>query len=66
MAKSAKPITTYRSRIESGEPPKIYLLRVFVDIGLKPAEVSPMSRIQSRDRPDAESLLIVLDTTKAL
>lgn len=51
---------------QRGEPPKTYLFRVFVDIGRKPAEVSPISRIQSRDRPEAESLLIVLDTTRAL
>ena len=56
----------YQSRIELGKPPKTYLLWVFVDIGRKLAEVSPISRIQSRDRPEAESLLIALDTTKAL
>lgn len=29
----------YQSRIELGEPPKTYLLRVFVDIDRKPPEV---------------------------
>lgn len=29
----------YQSRIESGEPPKIYLLRVFLDVDLNPPEV---------------------------
>lgn len=29
----------YQSRIESGEPPKTYLLRVFVDIDREPPEV---------------------------
>ena len=29
----------YQSRVESGEPPKTYLLRVFVDVDRDPAEV---------------------------
>jgi hypothetical protein len=34
----------YQSRIASGEPPKTYLLRVFVDIDHEPAEVVTVYR----------------------
>ncbi len=34
----------YQSRIESGEPPKMYLLRVFVDIDREPPEVVTVYR----------------------
>jgi len=34
----------YQSRIESGEPPKTYLLRVFVDIDREPPEVVTVYR----------------------
>ncbi len=34
----------YQSRIEVGEPPKTYLLRVFVDLDRKPLEVVTVYR----------------------
>jgi len=34
----------YQSRIESGEPPKTYVLRVFVDIDREPPEVVTVYR----------------------
>ena len=34
----------YQSRIESGEPPKTYVLRVFVDTDREPAEVVTVYR----------------------
>jgi len=34
----------YQSRMELGEPPKTYLLRVFVDIDRKPPEVVTVYR----------------------
>lgn len=34
----------YQSRVESGEPPKTYLLRVFVDIDREPPEVVTVYR----------------------
>ncbi|MGE0127078.1 MAG: DUF4258 domain-containing protein [Blastocatellales bacterium] len=34
----------YQSRIESGEPPKTYLLRVFVDVDREPPEVVTVYR----------------------
>jgi hypothetical protein len=40
----------YQSRIEYGEPGKIYLLRVFVDIDRQPAEVVTAYRTSRVDR----------------
>jgi hypothetical protein len=34
----------YQSRLEMGEPPRIYLLRVFVDIDRRPPEVVTVYR----------------------
>lgn len=40
----------YHSRIEMGEPPKLYLLRVFVDIDLQPPEVVTVYRTSKIDK----------------
>lgn len=36
--------SVYQSRIESGKPPKSYLLRVFIDTDRQPAEVVTVYR----------------------
>jgi len=46
----------YQSRIEFGAPVRVYLLRVFVDIGRRPAEVVTVyrtSRIEKYWREEA-------------
>lgn len=40
----------YQSRVESGEPPRSYLLRVFVDIGRHPPEVITAYRTSKIDK----------------
>jgi len=40
----------YQSRLEMGDPPKIYLLRVFVDIDREPAEVVTVYRTSKVDK----------------
>ncbi|HKP53784.1 MAG TPA: DUF4258 domain-containing protein [Chloroflexia bacterium] len=40
----------YQSRIEMDDPPKLYLLRVFVDIDRKPPEVVTVYRTSKIDK----------------
>jgi hypothetical protein len=40
----------YQSRVEMGEPARIYLLRVFVDVDRRPAEVVTVYRTSRIDK----------------
>ena len=40
----------YQSRVKLGEPPRTYLLRVFVDIDQRPAEVVTVYRTSKVDK----------------
>jgi hypothetical protein len=41
---------TFQSKVEMGEPPKVYLIRVFVDIGRSPPEVVTVYRTSKIDK----------------
>jgi hypothetical protein len=40
----------YQSRVESGEPPRTYLLRVFMDVDRQPPEVVTVYRTSKIDK----------------
>ena len=42
--------TVYQSRLSFGEPPRLYLVRVFVDVGRKPKEVVTVYRTSKIDK----------------